>query len=483
MERDKPNNKRSLQIDLAPYGIPPLNIVDMTAAIHSDPSSGSILVDDLEHTGRRSVGNLYGQNFLRGGILWYGYGCISSAVGGKDCDGFTGDPGFYRLRLYGGPTLKPGSGNIPHSTYSNGGYEIFSPTGTTTRVDVPYFSSTQNRGWVRIEYTGTKSSVAVPYAVKSKAMDIGTWNMTVEPYMKELRFSDLGIAANRVTRLATVIRSDHFTNCLSRCFPGHEYKNFHAPLTSGRPSEKNLGFGGGNTFIDESKNYSDGSKGIIGLYLSSQDSKFSDPNGVYTGSGNRGSVLVDYLAGSCENGISGFNIQAIPGTYIGACGTTATTFDFEGSGSDVWNSADDFTYMSKIGSNDKDLVIRVDAQNAGDGWARTGIMIRESQAPGARHASIFVTPSNGIRFTYRNYNNQPTTHSGANSLKAPYFLRLQKSGTTFTASVRPNTSSSWTTIGTKPISGFPSTNYYYGLAQTSKKTTLAKSTFSNRSGF
>lgn len=464
-------------IPLTSDGIPNASIIDFSTTIHSDPDgSGKINVDDFEHTGIKGfTPNSHVSSRGRGGNSWIGGGCRKGSMfsGMGDCEANTLNTVSYAekraIRYYVGP--KERSGPMPVGSYRNTSFRLKDPNGGDPIVyPLAYSSTSINRGWTKIVYTGTKSSMPVPYAVKSKAIAIGNWNMS-DPNQsyRLLSFPALNVAANRVMRIQTSIMSD-----LGSDFDvnGRKITNFHRP----HPGHEDFA-GGGVTFINEPQN---------NIVVQQQ----SDPNAGnfytwygHTGSGNRGFVHIDYLAGSCEQGISGFNIQAIPGAHIGSCGSTASSFKVEGSGSDIWNSADDFTFMSKLGSNNRDLVIRVDAQNATNSWARTGIMIRESQAPGARHASIFVTPSNGIRFTYRNTANQATQHSGANTLKAPYILWLKKSGTTFTAYARPNTSSSWQTIGTASISGFPGSNYYYGLAQTSKTSTLASSDFSSPSGF
>jgi hypothetical protein len=469
---------RSMNYNLSAYAIPSLNFVDMTAAIQSDPLPGTadqIQVDDLEHVSQRSIGPWPYESRLRGGILWYGYGCQYA----RACNDING-PQKFRLHLYGGPTFIPSSATYNGSTYTQGGYQL-----GPDKVIVPY-AGTQNRGWIRMEYTGNKSSVPVPYAVKTKAVDIGPWNMTESPWNKMLTFSSLGMAANRVMRLATVIRKD-YSNCGTPlpCQPGYgyEYKNFHAPMTfSGQDqgAQDTHGVSGGNTYIDESRD------GIF-LNIASMESKYIQPGGGYSDnspSNNRGTVLIDYLMGSCEKGLAGFQIQAIPGTQVGDCSANASPFTFEAAGGDVWNNADNFTYMNSSTSGDIDIQVKIESQTAAQGWAKSGLMIRENLTAGAREASMLVTPSNGAHFNFRLSNPGATDRTPCegctpNAIKAPYYLRLVKTGLTFTAYARQNSTNAWgPAIGTKTMSSFPTT-FYYGLAQNNfGDKNLAKSTFS-----
>lgn len=457
-----------------PTGTLAKDIVNMEAVIHSDDNGNNLIVDKLDHIAKNYyTGGTEPLIIGKGGGIWFGNGCRPPYCA-------SGTVPSSRIILFAGMT-KANTNQEDRSSYRGANFQWNS---STPAAKIPYSSEAKNRGWVKIEFFN-KTLPLVPYTFKSRSVAIGAWNMQTAHRMTPIPLSRFGISADRIVGMSTTIQSDP-KNGESIDMPGWQLTDFTMhPMVTPPGFESNPTSGGGGVtlvrggFVHAVSYRKHVGTGQLYNYYSKNHSLTSLNGATY----NRGWVKLDYLAGSCEQGISGFNIQAIPGNHIGGCGNSASTFAFEASGSDVWNSADDFTFMSKSGSNNKDLIIRVDAQASSDGWARTGIMIRESKAPGARHASIFVTPSNGIRFTYRENNNQTTFHSGANSLKAPYFIRLQKSGTTFTAFARPNTSSNWTTIGTKSISNFANTNYFYGLAQTSKMTTLAKTTFSNQSGF
>ena len=66
----------------------------------------------------------------------------------------------------------------------------------------------------------------------------------------------------------------------------------------------------------------------------------------------------------------------------------------------IWNTSNQFVFVSTPLQRDGSIVARVrDLQNT-DPWAKAGLM-RESLEPGARHASIFVTPGQGVAFQRR----------------------------------------------------------------------------------
>jgi len=100
---------------------------------------------------------------------------------------------------------------------------------------------------------------------------------------------------------------------------------------------------------------------------------------------------------------------------------------------DIWGTTDDFRYVWKRLSGDGSIVVRVDSLVDTWPWAKAGVMIRDTLKPTSTFAMAVVTPGNGVAFQYR-----PTTGAasqGVNQvdLHAPHWVRLTRSGETFTA--------------------------------------------------
>jgi len=479
--------KPSTFMDMSGYGVSSSNFVDMSATIQSDPdASGKIQVDDLEHvSGNRGWGYINTPHLRnRGGVLWYGHGC--SYVADTDCKGSATDK--LGLHLYSGPTMDHfGATNPPAATvYGLGKYTVSDASGNFTDVPVPYASSTVNRGWVRVEYTGAKSTTPIPYAMKTRVSTIGPWNMNQTNFVK-VPFSPYGIAANRISRVVTTIRSDG-SNCGPRCWPGYEYVNFHRPATQSGSflngsDPENLG--GGVTFLNEAEGY-------FYLTQASEFNFFNNRNGYNTSvaGSNRGFVLVDYLAGSCDQGPTGFKIQAVPGIQVGDCSGNASSFTFVGGGggrvnnvgSDISGTADDFTYMYKPGTWDVDVQVKIESQTAVSDTANSGIMIRSDMSVGARQASILFSRGRGVQLVSRstmsgNTASQTCANCTRTSFTPPFYMRLVKTGTTFTGMARKLSTDTWTSLGSVIVGGFPTT-YNFGLAESSHDKSLAQSVFS-----
>jgi hypothetical protein len=139
------------------------------------------------------------------------------------------------------------------------------------------------------------------------------------------------------------------------------------------------------------------------------------------------------------------------------------TFTVSAAGADIWGTSDQFRYTYQQHAADLDLVAKVVSLQNTNPWTKGGVMIRNSLNANSAHASLFVTPSNGIAFQYRVSSGSTTMHVGATG-QAPVWLKLQRRGSTITG-FRSADGASWTQIGQVSF-GLTST-FHAGLAVTS----------------
>ncbi len=165
----------------------------------------------------------------------------------------------------------------------------------------------------------------------------------------------------------------------------------------------------------------------------------------------------------------------------GAAGSTSKSggvYTVKGAGADIYGTSDafQFSYMQLTGNGT--IIARVTSLQNVDAGAKAGIMFRDSLAANAREASVAITPLNGIKFLTRSSTGgQTTSVSTATTLKAPYWLKLVRSGNTFTSYRSPD-GVTWTQIGTQTVT--MGSTVYVGLAVSSHKAgTLATATFDN----
>jgi hypothetical protein len=115
--------------------------------------------------------------------------------------------------------------------------------------------------------------------------------------------------------------------------------------------------------------------------------------------------------------------------------------------------------------------------SATDAWTKAGVMMRESLTAGSKHVSMFVSSGKGIAFQRRTATGGSSVHTSAGTATAPYWVKITRSGSTFTAYTSTN-GSTWTTVGTQSVT--MASTIYVGLALTSHRDgALATTSISN----
>jgi hypothetical protein len=147
-------------------------------------------------------------------------------------------------------------------------------------------------------------------------------------------------------------------------------------------------------------------------------------------------VLVLGLVGSASAALpQGWMSQDI-GTTGGSADESGGTWTITADGWDIWGSADGFHFVHVPLSGDGQMVARVvDIGTGTDGWARGGVMIRETLEPDSKHVTITLTAGEG---SGKEFLCRPST--GGNSLSSyggttvspPLWLRLVREGNSFT---------------------------------------------------
>lgn len=144
-------------------------------------------------------------------------------------------------------------------------------------------------------------------------------------------------------------------------------------------------------------------------------------------------------------------------------------FELHGSGADIWDTQDGFRFAYKTFVGDGEIKARVVSMDNSNEWNKCGIMFRESFAPGSRHAFMALTSKNGIAFQARTQTDgiSVNVNTGAGTIVAPYWLKLIKQGSVYTAYGSPD-GNNWAQLGGNLDAGFgDGTPVYAGLALTS----------------
>ncbi|MCX5644095.1 MAG: PA14 domain-containing protein [Phycisphaerae bacterium] len=152
--------------------------------------------------------------------------------------------------------------------------------------------------------------------------------------------------------------------------------------------------------------------------------------------------------------------------FTGRAGPSATTgvvydngtYKVTGAGTDIWGTSDQFQYVYKTLTGDSTIIARVVSNGTGaNGWAKGGVMVRQSLAGNSASAYVGVTGSsangNGACFQNRatagldmGANDATSNATPAAPINPPYWVKLERKGNDFSGSISPD-GQTWTKLG------------------------------------
>src|SRR5207244_1040025 len=120
-------------------------------------------------------------------------------------------------------------------------------------------------------------------------------------------------------------------------------------------------------------------------------------------------------------------------TPTGSQSLSSGTWTIQGGGADIWGTSDQFHFVWQSLAADGGISARAISQTNTSGWAKAGVMLRQSSDPNSAFYAVVVTPANGIVVQYR-----PTAGASAVWLTSlsgtpPVYLQGGRVGSTFTA--------------------------------------------------
>jgi alpha-glucosidase (family GH31 glycosyl hydrolase) len=132
----------------------------------------------------------------------------------------------------------------------------------------------------------------------------------------------------------------------------------------------------------------------------------------------------------------------------GGMSATAGAYTFQGSGSDLWGTSDQFNFSYQSLDRDGAIVARVTSQEWTHNWAKTGLMLRESLADNSPYVALLLTPKAGFGMQWRSLAGASTDH-GAGVAANPWpnnWIKLVREGDRFTG-YRSADGIHWTEVG------------------------------------
>jgi hypothetical protein len=135
-----------------------------------------------------------------------------------------------------------------------------------------------------------------------------------------------------------------------------------------------------------------------------------------------------------EQGVAELSIwfRGLPGSVGSFVEAPAGTFTMTGSGTDIWdvgtvgNYHDEFHFAYKMLTGAGSIVARVQSVQNTDGWAKAGVMIRETLDGGSRHMFAAITPSNGVAAQGRLDTGAASFNANQTGVTAPHWVKLER---------------------------------------------------------
>lgn len=173
-------------------------------------------------------------------------------------------------------------------------------------------------------------------------------------------------------------------------------------------------------------------------------------------------VGASYRAGGTR-GAASASVRLMAGTGVGEAYRTTSFNDavfgqsgdaiaIEGAGADLWSSTNEFgtVYRAAAFTSPSTATVQVTSQDTTGGWARAGLIVRndlsENGGSGG-YVNLAVTPSNGCALSWdSDGNGRFDAIELAGSLAAPVYLRLTRSGDTYTGECSRD-GVTWTKVG------------------------------------
>jgi hypothetical protein len=163
----------------------------------------------------------------------------------------------------------------------------------------------------------------------------------------------------------------------------------------------------------------------------------------------------------------------------GSANYASGTFTVAGAGAEIYGTADAFHFVYQPLTGDGTVVARLVSLQGGTGYVSAGVMIRETLNAGSTNAKTADWAAySRIYFDVRTSTGGGTSEPGSASAALPYWLKVNRSGSTF-SSYTSSDGVNWVQLGTSQTIAMAQ-SVYVGLAVTSGSTTaLTTATFDN----
>jgi hypothetical protein len=167
-----------------------------------------------------------------------------------------------------------------------------------------------------------------------------------------------------------------------------------------------------------------------------------------------------------------------PAYVAGFIEEPAGTYTMTATGEDIWANSDQFHFAWKESSGATSIIAKVDSLENTDGFAKAGVMIRDTLDADSRYAALLLTPENGVRFQYRNTTGGITDRYFEEGITEPQWFKLERTAGGLVRGYYSDDGTTWTRFNLIQVAmDMP---IYIGLALVSHDTAVTcEAKFSN----
>jgi len=112
----------------------------------------------------------------------------------------------------------------------------------------------------------------------------------------------------------------------------------------------------------------------------------------------------------------------------GGVTTDGVTWNITGAGADIWGSWDQFHFVFRPLAGDGSGIVRVVSTDCTYGWAKYGVMIRETLDGDSKHAAIAMTPEHGAQSLWRQETGGGSASAELAGVALPLYLKIERMG-------------------------------------------------------
>jgi len=156
----------------------------------------------------------------------------------------------------------------------------------------------------------------------------------------------------------------------------------------------------------------------------------------------------------------------------------AGTYTMTGSGADIWDTSDEFHFAYKELTGPGSIIAKIESVEETHGWAKAGVMLRDTLDTDSIHAMMVVSATQGVSFQRRRSAAGVSFATDIAGLMAPQWVKIERSVSGAVTASYSADGTSWTQVGNESMKmNIP---MYIGLAVTAHNASeVCEAKFSN----